>query len=72
MDYQIASRIAVDPVDKETKKMIKFVAKKLAIIGDQLSQSHEEKFDSRASLIRGIPCETLESFLGILALVLKA
>lgn len=53
--------------NKENAEAIKFVAGKLALVGDQLNQSYEE---SRCSEVRS--CIKLKSCLDILRLVLKA
>lgn len=81
MDHPIASDfyrrtepgIAVEPVKKEMREAIKSVANKLAIVGDELSQSYEKVSNSGANL-GGIcrSCGTLECCLDILVLVIKA
>ena len=64
--------IAVESVNKQTMEAIESVANKLAMIGDELSQSYEEIFNSGANLAKARPCATLEGCLDILLLVLKA
>lgn len=62
--------IAVDSVHKQNTDVIESVANKLAIIGDELSQSYQESHCS--SLERVKSCATLEGCLDILLSVLKA
>lgn len=62
--------IAVDSVHKQNTDVIESVANKLAIIGDELSQSYQESHCS--SLERVKSCATLERCLDILLSVLKA
>lgn len=62
--------IAVDSVHKQNTDVIESVANKLAIIGDELSQSYQESHCR--SLERVKSCATLEGCLDILLSVLKA
>ena len=64
--------IAEDSVNKQTMEVIKSVANTLAIIGDELSQSYEDKSNIGANLATARSCATLEGSLDILLLVLKA
>ena len=64
--------IAVESVDKQTREAIESVANKLAIIGDELSQSYEDLPDSRAILAKARSFAILEGCLDILLLVEKA
>ena len=64
--------IAVQSVNKQTMEVIESVANKLAMIGDELSQSYEELPNSGANLAKARSCATLEGCLDILLLVLKA
>jgi len=69
MDHpsDISARTEQGITNKQNTEAIKFVASKLALIGDHLNQSYEEL---RCGEVRS--CTTLESCLDILRLVLKA
>ena len=64
--------IAADSVNKQSIDAIESVANKLAIIGDELSQSYEELSRSGGAIPRPKTCATLEGCMDILLLVLKA
>ncbi|KAL9960687.1 hypothetical protein ACROYT_G034173 [Oculina patagonica] len=66
------SEISLDSVNEQTMEAIESVANKLAIIGDELSQSYEELSDSGVKLSKARSCATLECCLDILLSVLKA
>ena len=63
---------AVESVNKQTTEAIESVANKLAIIGDELSQSYEKVSCSGVTLARTKSCVKLESCLNIVLLMLKA
>ena len=63
---------AVESVNKQTTEAIESVANKLAIIGDELSQSYEKVSCSGVTLARTKSCVKLESCLNIVLVMLKA
>ncbi len=70
--HRTESTMALDSVNEQTMEAIESVANKLAIIGDELSQSYEELSYSGANLAKTRSCATLECCLDILLSVLKA
>ena len=64
--------ISVESANKQTLEAIESVANKLAIIGDQLSLSYEEKSVSGTNVVKARSCATFESCLNILLSALKA
>ena len=64
--------LAVESVNKQTTEAIESVANKLAIIGDELSQSYEKLSCSGVTPVRAKSCVKLDSCLNIVLLILKA
>ena len=66
------SSLNVELAHLQTKEAIESVANKLAIIGDNLSQSYELFSSSRVGFVRANSCAVLKGWLDIFVLVLKA
>ena len=68
----IANSLAVESVNSETTEAIVLVAKKLATIGDELSQSYELSSGNVVNIAKSVPSAVLEGCLDIVNLLLKA